>query len=62
MWTKIQLSKKIKKSNENIDQTYLSRLVLSRLDLPVVKRFFNFYSLSIIQRCIEHQLTIKRIY
>jgi hypothetical protein len=43
MWTKIILSKKIKKSNQNIDQTYLSRLVLSRLDLPVLLNVFSIF-------------------
>ncbi|CAF1481100.1 unnamed protein product, partial [Didymodactylos carnosus] len=59
-FNKIQITKNENKSKIKFDQTNLSRLVVSRLDLPVVKLLLSSYKLSIIKRCIEEQLEIKQ--
>ncbi|CAF1090246.1 unnamed protein product [Rotaria sordida] len=60
-YEKIQTSKKklILTKNNKIDKDQLTRLVLSRLDLPIVERLRLQYSLAIIKRCIEDQFKIK---
>jgi hypothetical protein len=43
------------------DESTLSRLVAARLDLPVSQRLLNKnFKLSIIKRCFEDQLRLKR--
>jgi hypothetical protein len=42
------------------DETILSRLVAARLDLPVSQSLLHEFKLSIIKRCWEDQLRLKR--
>ncbi|CAF1418784.1 unnamed protein product, partial [Didymodactylos carnosus] len=43
-----------------LDENTLLRLVAARLDLPVTQRLLTRYRLSIIKRCYEDQLRLKR--
>lgn len=45
------------------DERFLARLVAARLDLPVSQRLLDHpFKLSIIKRCWEDQLKLKRKY
>ncbi|CAF1085777.1 unnamed protein product [Rotaria sp. Silwood1] len=60
LYQRIQTSKKKLILSENkIDKDQLTRLVKSRLDLPIVERLRSQYPLAIIKRCIEDQFKIK---
>lgn len=57
---KIQLTKKqLTIEKNNIDKEMLVRLVNARLDLPIVQRLREKYSLGVIKRCIEDQLKLN---
>lgn len=43
------------------DESTLSRLVAARLDLPVSQSLLEKYKLSIVKRCWEDQLRLKRM-
>jgi len=44
------------------DESTLSRLVAARLDLPISQRLLDkYFKLSIIKRCWEDQLRLKRV-
>ncbi|CAF1423960.1 unnamed protein product [Rotaria sp. Silwood1] len=60
LYQRIQTSKKKLILAENkINKDQLTRLVKSRLDLPIVEHLRSQYSLAIIKRCIEDQFKIK---
>ncbi|CAF2648876.1 unnamed protein product, partial [Rotaria sp. Silwood2] len=60
LYEKIQTAKnKLNLKEKKIDKDELTRLVLARLDLPIVERLRLQYPLKIIHRCIEDQLKIK---
>jgi hypothetical protein len=74
LYNKVQEAKRIRQINttdnssvsnsqrlEVVDERLLSRLVAARLDLPISQRLLNQnFKLSIIKRCWEDQLQLKR--
>lgn len=60
LYGKIQVSKKRLREETKVQNADLNRLVAARLDLPMVQRLRNQYSLGVIKRCIEDQLRIKK--
>ncbi|CAF1191406.1 unnamed protein product [Rotaria sp. Silwood1] len=60
LYQRIQtLKKKLILAENKINKDQLTRLVKSRLDLPIVEHLRSQYSLAIIKRCIEDQFKIK---